>query len=49
VITRFWFQYDRLSWWEKTIASVGYLPGAVFGIIALWICKTIGVIAEAFM
>ena len=49
VITRFWFQYDQLSWWEKTVASVGYLPGALFGIIALWILKTIGVIAEIFV
>ena len=46
-VTRFWSHYDHLEWWKKGLARAAYYPGGAFGICALWIMKTINVIANA--
>ena len=43
VVTRFWSHYDDLEWWQKGIAKAAYYPGGSFGIVALWIMKTINI------
>ena len=44
VVTGFWFHYDHLEWWQKGLAKAAYYPGGAFGIVALWIMKTINVL-----
>jgi hypothetical protein len=46
VVTGFWFHFDHLEWWQKGLAKAAYYPGGAFGICALWIMKTINVIAR---
>jgi hypothetical protein len=43
VVTGFWFHYDHLESWQKGLAKAAYYPGGAFGIVALWIMKTINI------
>ena len=35
--------YDHLESWQKGLAKAAYYPGGAFGIVALWIMKTINI------
>jgi hypothetical protein len=45
-VTRFWFRFDHLEWWAKGVARAAYMPGGAFGIVVLWMMKTINSIAR---
>jgi hypothetical protein len=44
-VTRFWLHYDHLELRQKGLAKVAYYPGGAFGVAALWIMKTINILA----